>query len=415
MFTNRERFLFSRLRSKYIYLIRYTKYVPRIIKLYYLQRFFHHLNFFWAIDKIFFSQQGINPFQISILLSVWSAYVLIFEVPSGAIADRWSRRWIMTIGSVFHTLSYLVWVFFSGFNWFLVGYLLRGTGSFLQSGTKEALVYDHLKQLKMESRYEKYNGYLWVVTSLAFLTASTFAGLLADKFSFTLVLILTVITNIISTVFTIMMPDAPKAKSTQELSYFHFIKDAFKTAKKNPLLVQAMFYTMTVLAVDGVLDEYDQLYVTSIGLPLAGLGIWWGLRMGSEMLAGLVAHKFKIFGAKKMLENVAVISFILLTASALINSIVMIGVLAVCFFCFSIAVILNEGRMQSLIASHQRATISSINALLKESVAIFLGLGFGYVANVVNPRAAMLVFAGLILFYLLGKNLIKKAYFKITN
>lgn len=380
--------------------------MPRVIKLFYLQRFFHHLNFFWAIDKIFFSHSGINPFQISIILSLWCAYVLIFEVPSGAIADRWSRRWVMTIGSIFHTLSYLIWIFFSGFNWFLLGYLLRGTGSFLQSGTKEALVYDHLKNLGMADRYEKYNGYLWVITSLAFLIASLLSGLLADKFSFTLVLILTVITNVISTIFTVMMPDAPKSKSTQELSYWRFIIDAFKTAKKNPLLLQAIFYTMTVLAVDGVLDEYDQLYVTSIGLPLAGLGIWWGLRMGSEMLAGLVAHKIKFLGREKLLEYIAWISLVAITLSALINSILMIIILAICFFFFSIAVILNEARMQSLIESHQRATISSINALTKESVAILIGLGFGYVATAVNPRIAMLVFSGCILIYLIGKKLL---------
>jgi hypothetical protein len=66
--------------------------VPKVIKLYYLQRFFHHLNLFWAVDKLFFKSNGINPFQLSVLLAIWAGYVLIFEVPSGAIADRWSRR-----------------------------------------------------------------------------------------------------------------------------------------------------------------------------------------------------------------------------------------------------------------------------------------------------------------------------------
>lgn len=340
---------------------------------------------------------------------------MIFEVPSGAIADRWSRRWVMTIGSVFHTFSYVIWFFANGFWGFLLGYIFRGTGSFLQSGTKEALVYDHLKLLGQEKDYEKYIGYQWLVTTSAFLLASLFSGLLADKFSFSLVIILTIITNFISTIFTAMMKDTPKQKSTQELSYIKFLKSAWKKALNNKLLMQVMFYTMTVLVVDGVLDEYDQLYITAIGLPLAGLGIWWGIRMSAEMLAGLVAHRFKVFGEDKMLEKISIITFILLLMASFINSILMMGVLAICFFFFATAVILNEGRLQRLIESHERATINSINALLKESVAIIVGLSYGFFAHAYNPRSAMLVFAFVILIYILGKNLILKTIFSQKN
>ncbi len=389
--------------------------IPKIVKLYYLQRFFHHLNFFWAVDKIFFSSNGINPFEISILLAIWSMYALIFEVPSGAIADMWSRRWIMTIGSIFHTVSYVIWFFADGFWGFLLGYLFRGTGGFLQSGTKEALLYDHLKVLKQEDQYERYNGYLWIVTTTAFLCASLFAGLLADTYSFGLVIVLTVITNSISTVFTAMMPDAPKQKSTEEVSYFKFLKSSWKKAMRNPILLQVLFYTMTVLVVDGVLDEYDQLYITAIGVPLAAMGIWWAVRMSAEMLAGFFAHKLKKLGRDSVLEKISLVSFCLLLLCSVINSILMLGVLAVCFFFFAVAVILNEGRLQSLIESHERATVNSINSFLKESVAIIVGLSYGFFANLINPRSAMLVFASLIFIYILGKKMLNNGTIQASS
>lgn len=336
--------------------------------------------------------------------------MLIFEIPSGALADKWSRRWVMTIGSIFHTLSYVIWFFASGFWGFLLGYLFRGTGSFLQSGTREALIYDHLKAIQKEDEYEKYTGGLWIVTTAAFLIASLLSGFVADTFSFALVIILTIATNIISTIFTAMMPDAPKAISTQETSYIHFLKSAWKKAMKNPLLLQALFYSMTVLVVGGTLDEYDQLYVTSVGLPLVAMGVWWGIRMGSEMIAGLLAHKFKQYGRDGVLEKIAYISFFLLVITSLVNSVYMIVVLAICFFFFSVAVILQEGKLQELIESHERATVNSINSFAKESMAIVIGLLYGYCANVINPRQALLVFASLILLYLLGKPLLKRRF-----
>ncbi len=378
------------------------KNIPKVIQLFYTQRFFHHLNFFWAVDKLFFANKDMDPFQISLLLAIWSAYTLIFEVPSGAIADRWSRRWIMVIGSIFHTLAYFVWFFAFEFWGLLLGYIFRGTGSFLQSGTKEAMVYDHLKALGKESDYEKYTGYLWVVTSAAFLCASLFSGFIADRFSYGLVIILTIVTNLISTIYTYAMPDAPKSKSTEELSYFKFIKSTWKKAMNHPLLLQIMFYALTVLVVDGVLDEYDQLYIAAIGLPLAGFGIWWGIRMGAEMLAGLVAHRLKVHGRERVLNVIALITFVLLTLASFINSLLMIGVVALCFFLFAVAVILNEARLQELIESHERATINSINSLLKNAAAIIAGLGYGYIAKIMNPRIAMLVFSFIILIYIIN-------------
>lgn len=71
------------------------------------------------------------------------------------------------------------------------------------------------------------------------------------------------------------------------------------------------------------------------------------------------------------------------------------------FFLFSIAKILNEGRLQRFIDSHERATIISVNSLFVEGVGILMGLAFGYISNLYNPRAGMFVFAGFVLIYLI--------------
>src|SRR5690349_14878844 len=97
--------------------------MPRVITLFYLQRFFSHLVLFWAIDKLFFLSRGATPFEISILVALWALYALLFEVPSGAIADRWSRKWILFLAALFHSAAYMVWIFSHSFGGFLLGYL----------------------------------------------------------------------------------------------------------------------------------------------------------------------------------------------------------------------------------------------------------------------------------------------------
>jgi MFS family permease len=127
---------------------------PLVIKLFYLQRFFIHFIFFWSVDKIFFSQRGASTFEISLLVGLWGAFALIFEVPSGVIADRWSRKKMIVLAAFAHSTAYLTWIFSHNFLGFLIGYLLRGLGGVLESGTVDAFFYDHLKALKQEENYE---------------------------------------------------------------------------------------------------------------------------------------------------------------------------------------------------------------------------------------------------------------------
>lgn len=380
---------------------------PLAIKLIYLQRFFIHFIFFWSVDKVFFTQQGANPLELSILLSLWSLYVLIFEVPSGAIADRWSRKWLLVISSFFHSIAYFVWIFSHNFWLFLLGYLFRGTGGFLESGTVDAFLYDHLKTKKQEADFEKHTGRIWVITTVAFLSASLTAGFLADQYSFTLVLVLSILSNVVAGLVAFVIPDTPRYRSTEELSYWEFLGQAFKKALKQPLLLRALIYAATVVAVFGTLDEYDQLYVKSVGLPLSLFGVWWLMRMASEGLGGLVAHQLKKFNVQKVLTTIAIINAGILLVSAFTVNLLILPLLALMFGLFSIAQILNNGAIHQLIESHERATIASISTLLVEGTAIVSGLTYGYVANATNPRFGFTIFAVLIIGYLIAQFLVK--------
>lgn len=390
---------------------------PLVIKLFYLQRFFVHFIFFWSVDKIFFSQRGASVFEISVLVGLWGLFALILEVPSGVIADRWSRKKMIVLAAFVHSTAYLIWIFSYNFWGFLLGYLLRGIGGVLESGTVSAFFYDHLKVLKKEDDYEKYNGRLWVITTISFLITALVAGALADRYSFTLVLVLSILSNIIAGIIAILIPDTPKIESTEEVSYWKFLGNAFRKSVKQPILLRTMIYSATVIAVYASLDEFDQLYISSIGLPLKLFGIWWLLRMGSEAVAGLIAHRFKKFNVQRVLSISAIACAAILFVSAFASGFFILPFLALMFGLFSITKILNLGVMQKQIHSHERATILSISEFVVGGATIVTGLIFGYVADLVNPRFAFSIFGVFVLSYFIFKVLGKRVRksFQIFN
>ncbi len=51
----------------------------------------------FPVYAIMMGTNGISPFELSMLFIVWSGSALVFEVPSGVLADRYSRKTLLVI------------------------------------------------------------------------------------------------------------------------------------------------------------------------------------------------------------------------------------------------------------------------------------------------------------------------------
>ena len=52
------------------------------------------------VEKLFMTQIGFTPRTVGIMAAAYAAVVPLLEVPSGILADRWSRNQIMVCASV---------------------------------------------------------------------------------------------------------------------------------------------------------------------------------------------------------------------------------------------------------------------------------------------------------------------------
>jgi len=88
---------------------------------------------------------GVSDEQLSVLLGIWSATALVAEVPSGALADRWSRRHAVALGGIAEASAFVVWAVVPTFSGFALGFALWGIGGSFASGALEALLFDGLR------------------------------------------------------------------------------------------------------------------------------------------------------------------------------------------------------------------------------------------------------------------------------
>jgi MFS family permease len=382
----------------------------KFLSIYYLYRFFKDFAFIYAVYVILFKLRGLSVFDISILLAMWSGFVVILEVPTGALADKWNRKYMLSLGMLSKAIGFGVWFFANNFLLFALGFLFWGIGSTFCSGTQEALLFDSLKKFRKEKEYAKATGSANFYSKIA-IGISVFIGGFLASYSLNLVIILSSLFMLIGIIPTLFLNEVKFRKtSTEEVKYFRLIKNAFKDSLKNKLILRLILYSFIVFAVIGTLDEYEQLYFNWINVPIAFFGVLAVTIMGSQAIGNRFAYKFQnYFRNENNIYLLSLLSGISLVMAFLYKSFLLFPFFVLVFFFSSVGEVLVETLLQKQIKAEKRATILSINNLSLNLSAIFLSIIFGILSEI-NLVWGFLFFALLVILFSLASIIYKKGF-----
>lgn len=368
------------------------------IRLFYIFQFFFDFIFIYAVEKLFFLNRGLNLSQIGILLFLWSVMSLAFEVPTGALADHWSRRKMLILSGVFFSVCYAIWAFSSSFWLFLLGFLFRTLGGTFASGTLQAYIYDFLKINHKESEFEKIWGRGNALRTLGIGTAVLFGGFFSE-ISYMFTSIASSLSILSISIIAFVWPEIPPVTSTEEEGYWVFLKNSIKTVKNNNYLLRIIAFSGITLSIFASLEEYNDVYLKFLGYPNFVIGIIFALATVGQSLASTFAHKFKKH-SWLALNVITMIGFVVLVGAAFVKhpamaiAILFLGVL------LEFSRVLNEGIIQKEVPANQRATVSSLNSFIHNLIPF--QLVFGVIANNYRLQLSYGVFAmGILLYFLL--------------
>lgn len=92
--------------------------------------------------------KGLSLSQILLVQAGFSVAVLLFEFPSGSIADMISRRTLYFISRLVFCIFFLVVIFGHGFPLMLLAWIIYGLATALESGTLDAALINNAKNLQ---------------------------------------------------------------------------------------------------------------------------------------------------------------------------------------------------------------------------------------------------------------------------
>jgi MFS family permease len=371
--------------------------------------FFKNLRFFEPYLLLIFLAWEINLFQIGILIAIQETFTFIFEVPSGMIADTRGKKTELLICFLFYIFSFLF--YFSGPNYIILGLgaMFFGLGEAFRSGTHKAME----MQWMDKNGILLYKSFVYGTTRSYSLYGSAISSFLAIIFILNIptnrwIFILTIIPYIIDFILISTYPNYMNEHSPKKDSYWKDFFGAFKGLKivfTNHKLRKGLVSNSTYDGIFKSLKDYIQpimkIFIIVLLIDLAipsspeqeeffltlilGLvyALFYLLSSFSSKNAYFVLKKLK--SSKYAMDTLFFIFAILILCEALLIwfqiPLLIIIVYLIIYVMYNLRRPIGVDYLGDIMKKDQRATILSVEALLRSLIIIILAPLFGFIAE----------------------------------
>ena len=361
----------------------------------------------YPLYALLFADAGLSDARISTLFILWSAVGIVAEVPSGALADRFSRRGALVVSGVFQAAAYLLWTTVPGYPAFAAGFVLWGLGGSFASGALEALLYDGLAAAGAEDRYPRLYGRVSAMGLLAQIPAAVAAAVLFSSGGFALVGWASVASCLAAAALATRLPDAPPAAAPggagegdgpstgtgPEPGYLAVLGAGLAEAVRRPAVRAAVVAAALLGGLDG-LEEYFPLLARDWGVatsvvPLAVLAIPLVGAAGAAL--GGAAARFRSGTLGALLAAAVAVS----GGVALLRRPVGVAGIALAYGLYRLVLVVADARLQQRIEGPARATVTSVASLGTDLCAIGLYAAWAADLRVVVAVVAVVMAAAL--------------------
>ncbi|MGY1604012.1 MFS transporter [Geodermatophilus sp. SYSU D00815] len=335
----------------------------------------------YPLYALLFADAGLSEAEVSALFAVWSVTAFVAEVPTGALADRWSRRGALVLASLLEAAGFALWTAVPETWSFAAGFVLWGIGGALASGAAEALVYEGLDAAGARDRYARVNGWMGAAMLGAQVpTAFVATGLFALG-GYALVGWASVGTCLVTAALATRFPEPPRppdGDGVAEVVGFARTLWAGVTDVVRSRALRAVVVAAALLGGLDAIEEYWPLMAGTWGVPATAVPVaTLAIPLAGAVGAALGGRAGEL--ATRWLLALLVLSGLLLGAAALWARPAALAAVALFYGLYCAVLVVAEARLQDRITGPRRATVTSVAGLGTElaSLPVFAVFALG--------------------------------------
>jgi MFS family permease len=368
-------------------------------------------SFIWGINTLFLLDAGLSATAAFTANALFTAGMVLFEVPTGVVADTWGRRTSYLLGSVTLAVStalyWLAWQMEAPFWAWAVTSALLGLGFTFFSGATEAWLVDALKYTGFKGNLESVFAKGQIVSGAAMLSGSVVGGLVAQWTNLGVPYILRALALVVTfAVAFLYMRDwgfVPKPGKHPAREMRQLLQASVRYGLGNPpvrwmMLAAPFTFGVGIYAFYAMQPYLLELYGDEQAYSIAGLAA--AIIAGAQIAGGMLAPQVRRLVRRRTTALIAglLIEVALLAALGLTTAFwVAVGLLVLWGLAAAATLPIRMAYMNGLISSERRATVLSFDNLLGSSGGVVIQPALGKVADAASYATSYLVGAGVTL------------------
>src|ERR671919_1240167 len=363
----------------------------------------------WGINTIFLLDAGLSNLEAFAANAFFTGGMVIFEVPTGIVADTIGRRMSYLLGTLTLSGSSLLYVMLwqvEGPFWaWAVVSLLLGLGFTFFSGAVEAWLVDALTATGYQGRLETVFGHGQIVTGAGMLGGSVAGGFIAEQLSLGVPFVLRAAILVVMFVAAFrLMHDVgfTPEKGGRPLTEMrkiaaNSIDYGWRVPAVKWLMVEALFTGGVGIYAFYALQPYLlELYGDPEAYQVAGLVA--AIVAGAQIPRGVAAPRIRALFHRRTsaLIGMAGLSVLTLGLVGLIENFwAVIGLTVAWGLLFAASMPIRQTYLNGLIPSRQRATILSFDSMMSSTGGVWTQPVLGRAADVWGYAPSYLLGAGI--------------------
>jgi MFS family permease len=350
----------------------------------------------WGINTLFLLDAGLSNTEAFTANAFFTAGFVLFEIPTGVIADLRGRKLSYLLGVLtlaITTLLYLfMWYMSAPFWAWALSSMLLGLGFTFFSGAVEAWLVDALAYSGFKDRLESVLAKGEIVEGAAMLVGSVAGGLIGQVFNLGVPYLLRALLLVVNFMLAFILMKDLGFRPAQSKHPIKEVRNIFAGSIKHGLRNPPVRWTMLAAPFTGGVTIYAfyamqpyllELYGDEKAYAVAGLAA--AIVAGAQIAGGLlVPHIGRMFGRRtSVVLTCEVISVLVLAVVGLVpNFWVAVTLLMLWGLMFAAVMPVRQAYLNALVPSAQRATVLSFDSLFGSTGGVVIQPLLGKAADV---------------------------------
>ncbi len=371
--------------------------LKRNIVLDYINTFITNLNMQSSVWVLYLAYCGLSMAETGIVEGIYHATSIIFEIPSGAIADLLGRKRSVVLGRVCIAVSCIIMLFSRSFWYFALGFAIQALGNNFNSGSEEALVYDSLKYIGREREYMRISGRRNVIIEVS-QGIATVAGAVLAEYSYFWCYSACLIIALLAAVQVLFITEAPVTENAEgenkpenkhvwkNMEIAETVRQHFKTSyniiKSDIRILKIIVYYAVVFASQTILFFYSQQYYKDLGYNKIQIGVILLLAGAGSCIGALSSSRLYNRYGRKIITAASLLIAFAFVGYGFNNIILSVVLFMAASFSDSLLYPVQSDELNRLIPSGQRATLVSVDSLFFSAAMIIMFPAAGALADI---------------------------------